>query len=114
MSGQLVPVKFPKDALSFFVGISKLAARARARGDLDAVGDPIWSVNEWRAFCRGVREYGHIRALGIGMAAYRTAIEVEEMLKDQFDAESIHAVLKGYDIQRRIEENKRTQQWQTA
>lgn len=91
----LVPVKFGKDPLAFFVGVSKLAARARARPERDADGDPIWDLIEWKAFCRGVREYAHLQVLGLGMAAYRTALEVEAMLEDEYDATGIHNVLKG-------------------
>lgn len=88
-------MKFPKDALSFFVGIGKLAARAKAQGNIGSDGQYIWDLANWTAFCRGVREYSHLQILGIGMAAYRTCLEVEAMIADEMDAESIHRVLAG-------------------
>lgn len=102
MSGRLDPVKFPSDVLSFYVGVSKLAALARARGDLAPDGNPIWSVNEWKAFCRGVRSYSHTRSLGLGMAAYRTCVEVEAWIASGMDAFDIHEALRDGGVEQEI------------
>jgi hypothetical protein len=93
---------FPKDALDFYAGVSRLAARARERGDLDAQGDPIWSENEWKAFCRGVRSYSHLQSLGLGMAAYRTCVDVESWLASGMDAFDIHEALRDGGVEQEI------------
>ena len=65
----------------------------------------MWSINEWKAFCRGVRSYSHTRSLGLGMAAYKTAVEVEQMIEDGYDAGSIHAVLMAVGTEAQIKAN---------
>lgn len=105
MSGRLDKIAFPKDVLAFYAGVSRLAARARERGDLGQDGNPIWSVNEWKAFCRGVRSYSHTRSLGLGMAAYKTAVEVEAMIADGFSAGDIHSVLMAVGTEAQIKAN---------
>ena len=102
MSGNL---GFGPDVLGFFAGVVKLANRARERGDFDEHGDPIWSTVEWQAFCRGVRSYSHTRSLGLGMAAYKTAVEVEAMLSDGFSAGDIHSVLMAVGTEAQIKAN---------
>lgn len=98
-------LKIPKDALGFFTGVSKLAARARARGEFDAAGDPIWSINEWKAFCRGAREYAHLQMFGI--AIVNTVHEVEACIEDGYDAESIHNILKAAELNRELKNSRR-------
>ena len=105
MSGRLDKIAFPKDVLGFYVGVSKLAARARARGEMGQDGNPIWSTSEWSAFCRGVRSYSHTRSLGLGMAAYKTAVEVEAMIADGFSAGDIHSVLMAVGTEAQIKAN---------
>jgi hypothetical protein len=105
MSGRLDPVKFPSDVISFYVGVSKLAALARAHGEIGQDGNPVWQLSHWKAFCRGVRSYSHTRSLGLGMAAYKTAVEVEEMLADGYDAASIHNVLMAAGTEAQIKAN---------
>ena len=105
MSGRLEEMKFPKDVIGFYLGVSRLAARARARGDMGQDGNPIWSTVEWQAFCRGVRSYSHTRSLGLGMAAYKTAVEVEAMIADGFSAGDIHSVLMAVGTEAQIKAN---------
>jgi hypothetical protein len=105
MSGRLDLMRFPKDPLAFYAGVAKLAARARERGDLGQDGNPIWDLSEWKAFCRGVRSYSHTRSLGLGMAAYKTAVEVEAMLADGFSAGDIHSVLMAVGTEAQIKAN---------
>ena len=93
---------FPKEVLSFYQGVSRLAALARAHGEFDAAGDPIWQEVHWRAFCRGVRSYSHLQSLGLGMAAYRTCVEVESWLESGMDAFDIHEALRDSGVEQEI------------
>lgn len=93
VSAKLEQPKMPKDVLAFFAGVSRIAARARARGELGRDGDPIWSVNEWKAFCRGARAYRHLRMFGTALV--KTVQEVEACIADGYGAEDIHNILLG-------------------
>lgn len=100
-----MPQMFPKDALEFFAGCARIGARARARGELGADGHPIWSLAEWKAFCKGARSYSHLHMFS--SAIVNTVHEVEAMLADGFDAASIHNVLRGYEAQREAKNQRR-------
>lgn len=100
-------VRYGKDALDFFAGIVKIANRARAQGNFDERGDPIWDIPSWKAFCKGVRGFQHLQVANLGGAAYKTMLEVETMLEDGFDAAGIHAVLKGYEWEREQKNRRR-------
>jgi hypothetical protein len=91
---------FPKDVTSFFQGVNRLAARARARGDLDAAGDPIWSEVEWQAFCRGARSYSHLPMFG--NAIINTVTAVEAWLASGMDAFDIHEALRDGGVEQEI------------
>jgi hypothetical protein len=105
VSARLEPVRFPDDVLGFFSGVAKIAARARARGELGADGQPIWSVNEWKAFCRGARAYRHMPMFG--NAIVNTVHEVEACIADGYEAADIHNILLGHEAER---ERKRVAQ----
>jgi hypothetical protein len=105
VSGRLDKIAFPKDVLGFYVGVSKLAALARAHGEIGQDGNPVWQLSHWKAFCRGVRSYSHTRSLGLGMAAYKTAVEVEAMIEDGFSAGDIHSVLMAVGTEAQIKAN---------
>jgi hypothetical protein len=98
MSGRLEPVRFPDDPLGFFMGIAKISARARARGEFGSDGQPVWSVNEWKAFCRGARAYRHMPFLGNGIV--NTVHEVEACIEDGYEAIDIHNILLGAEAER--------------
>ena len=105
MSGRLDKIAFPADPLGFFAGCARLGARARAQGVLGQDGEPIWDIPAWTAFCRGVRAHSHTRSLGLGMAAYKTAVEVEAMIEDGFSAGDIHSVLMAVGTEAQIKAN---------
>lgn len=88
------PSLFPTDVLEFFKGVSRLAARAKARGNLGPDGHPIWSEDELRAFCKGARAYRHLSFYG--NALVRSVQEIEACLEDGYDASDIHNILAGY------------------
>jgi hypothetical protein len=98
--------KLGADVTSFFAGVVKLGALARAQGHFDAEGDPIWSIPIWEAFCRGARAYKHAGSF-YGPGLVNTVHEVEEMIADQYDAASIHAVLKGFEYEREAKNRRR-------
>src|ERR1700760_1286940 len=93
----LDPVRFPNDVLGFFTGVAKIAARARARGEFGPDGEPVWSVNEWKAFCRGVRAYKHMPFLGTALV--NTVHEVEACIADGYEAIDIHNILLGHQTE---------------
>ena len=91
-------IKFGKHDLEFWAGVSKIAALARARGHLGQDGNPIWSIDEWQAFCRGCRAYTHLPFFQAAIA--NTVHEVEACLADGYDAADIHAVLIGANFEK--------------
>lgn len=98
MSARLEPTRFPKDVLGFFAGVGKLAARARERGEYGSDGEPVWSINEWKAFCRGARSYSHMPFLGTALV--NTVHEVEACIEDGYEAIDIHNILLGHENER--------------
>lgn len=99
------PSMFPAEAVRFYAGVAKIAARARARTERGQDGHPIWSISEWQAFAKGVRGFAQLQLLGLGMAAYRTVVEVEAMILDGFSAADIHACLAGENAMKTTELN---------
>jgi hypothetical protein len=96
----LKTVGFPEDVLKFWAVCSKIGARARKRGWMGPDGEPIWSLEEWGAFCRAARAYGHMGNM-FGTALVVTVHEVEELVADGYDAEDVHCLLAGYKLAER-------------
>jgi len=105
VSGRLDKIAFAKHDVEFWAGVSRIAARARARGDLGQDGNPIWSINEWKAFCRGCRAYTHLPMMNLQAAVANTVHEVEAMIADGFSAGEIHGILAYAGTEAQIKAN---------
>lgn len=96
---------FPKDALDFFKGVSRLGELARKHGEIGPDGNPVWQIVHWQAFCKGARAYAHLHMFG--MAIVNTVQEVEACIADEYDALSIHNILLGIEFEREVKNLQR-------
>lgn len=71
--------------------VTKLAARARDRGEIGEGGGPVWSLAEWQRFIKATREDSFPGLLGT--AAFKTVANVEIMIADGKTAREIHSAL---------------------
>lgn len=90
----------------FLETLREIGQSARKRSELGEGGDPVWSVEEWRAFCDAGQDYaetGGAFADGI----FKTVRNVRTMLDDGKDARFIHRVF--YWRGRKAEEDGRAE-----
>lgn len=75
----------------FYGIVTKLADRARERGEIGEGGAPVWSLAEWARFIRAARESQHLESQFSGLL--KTVVAVETLIDAGKTAREIHQAL---------------------